>query len=220
MSNSCATLWTIAFQAPLSMRFSSQEYWSGLPCPPPGDLPDSGIELTSLRSIFIGRWVSTSATREELTSCGQVGMHIEWWILISQQVGIPCLIAYVRVCIWETSLEVWMLATKFKNLKLVNTIKCIYEMNVSGAGSFWLTAHAGLELADSLLSLAPPGGYFSSLSQDLKETDNDLGSMWNSASVSWEPPLCQVLCCSLWEDVKEFLLCTYFWSTPRFRKDV
>ena len=35
-----ATPWTIAHQAPLSMGFSRQEYWSGLPCPPPGDLPD------------------------------------------------------------------------------------------------------------------------------------------------------------------------------------
>ena len=39
--------WTIACQAPLSMGFSRQEYWSRLPCPPPGDLPDSGIEPTS-----------------------------------------------------------------------------------------------------------------------------------------------------------------------------
>ena len=38
------TLWTVACQAPLSMGFSRQEYWSGLPCPPPGDLPDPGIE--------------------------------------------------------------------------------------------------------------------------------------------------------------------------------
>ena len=37
-------LWTVACQALLSMGFSSQEYWSGLPCPPPGDLPDPGIE--------------------------------------------------------------------------------------------------------------------------------------------------------------------------------
>ena len=41
------TLWTVAHQAPLSMGFSSQEYWSGLPCPPPGDLPDPGIEPVS-----------------------------------------------------------------------------------------------------------------------------------------------------------------------------
>ena len=40
----CATPRTAARQAPLSMGFSRQEYWSGLPCPPPGDLPDPGIE--------------------------------------------------------------------------------------------------------------------------------------------------------------------------------
>ena len=41
------TLWTVAHQAPLSMEFSRQEYWSGLPFPSPGDLPDSGIEPRS-----------------------------------------------------------------------------------------------------------------------------------------------------------------------------
>ena len=47
VTQSCLTLltqWTVAHQAPLSMGFSRQEYWSGLPCPPPGDLPDPGIE--------------------------------------------------------------------------------------------------------------------------------------------------------------------------------
>ena len=43
----CATLWTVACQAPLSMGFSRQGCWSGLPCPPPGDLPDPGIEPQS-----------------------------------------------------------------------------------------------------------------------------------------------------------------------------
>ena len=43
----CASLRTIACQAPLSMRFSRQEYWSGLPCPPPGDLPNPGIKPVS-----------------------------------------------------------------------------------------------------------------------------------------------------------------------------
>jgi len=46
----CAILWTVAHQAPLSMTFSRQEYWSGLPCLPPGDLPDPGIEPASLMS--------------------------------------------------------------------------------------------------------------------------------------------------------------------------
>ena len=42
-----ATPWTVAHQAPLSMGFSRQEYWSGLPFPSPGNLPDSGIERRS-----------------------------------------------------------------------------------------------------------------------------------------------------------------------------
>ena len=41
------TLWTVAHQAPLSMEFSRQEYWSGLPCPSLGDLPDPGMEPRS-----------------------------------------------------------------------------------------------------------------------------------------------------------------------------
>ena len=44
------TLWTVARQTPLSMGFSRQEYWSGLPCPPPGDLPDPGIKPAPLAS--------------------------------------------------------------------------------------------------------------------------------------------------------------------------
>ena len=43
----CATLWTVACQVPLSMGFSRQEYWSGLPYPPPGNLPNPGIEPMS-----------------------------------------------------------------------------------------------------------------------------------------------------------------------------
>ena len=41
------SLWTVALQAPVSMGFSRQEYWSGLPFPPPGDLPDPGIKPAS-----------------------------------------------------------------------------------------------------------------------------------------------------------------------------
>ena len=40
----CSPWWTAAHQAPLSMGFSRQEYWGGLPCPPLGDLPNTGME--------------------------------------------------------------------------------------------------------------------------------------------------------------------------------
>ena len=51
-----ATLWTVACQAPLSMGFSRQEYWSELSCPPPGYLPNPGTEA-SLYVSCIGRCV-------------------------------------------------------------------------------------------------------------------------------------------------------------------
>ena len=51
------TKWKVALQAPLSVGFSRQEYWSGLPFPSPGDLPDSGIETVSHCVSCMGRWV-------------------------------------------------------------------------------------------------------------------------------------------------------------------
>ena len=54
-------------QAPLSMGFSRQEYWCGLPCPPPGDLPDPGIKPASLMSpALTGGFFTTGATWEEV----------------------------------------------------------------------------------------------------------------------------------------------------------
>ena len=62
-------LWTVARQSPLPMGFSRQEYWSGLPLPPPGDLPDLEIEPTSLASpAMAGGFFTTSSTWEALES--------------------------------------------------------------------------------------------------------------------------------------------------------
>ena len=59
------TPWTVTRQAPLSMEFSGQEYWSGLPFPSPGDFPSPGIEPASLLSPELtGRFFTTSATWE------------------------------------------------------------------------------------------------------------------------------------------------------------
>ena len=54
--------WTVAHQAPLSMGFSRQEYWSGLSCPSPADLPNPGIKPAS--PALAGRFFSTSAPWE------------------------------------------------------------------------------------------------------------------------------------------------------------
>ena len=57
----CATLWTVSCQFPLSMGFSRQKYWSGLLCPPPGDLPDPEPQFHALQvdSLPLSHWGNT-----------------------------------------------------------------------------------------------------------------------------------------------------------------
>ena len=57
-----ATPWTVARQAPLSMGFSRQEYRSGLPCPPPEELPDPGSLMSLMSPALVGGFFTTSAT--------------------------------------------------------------------------------------------------------------------------------------------------------------
>ena len=64
-----ATLWTVAHQVPLFMEFSKEEYWSELPCPSPGDLPDPGTEPASsaapalqVDSLPLSHWGNPSVT--------------------------------------------------------------------------------------------------------------------------------------------------------------
>ena len=84
------TLWTVALQAPLSMGFSRQEHWSGLPCPPPGDLPDPGTEPVSLLSAALAAgFFTTSVTWEAhvnftrcfISSCLSNYMYINFILL-------------------------------------------------------------------------------------------------------------------------------------------
>ena len=61
----CATAWTVAHQAPLSMGFSKQEHWSMLPCPISGDLPNPGIESESAASpVLADRLFTTEPPRK------------------------------------------------------------------------------------------------------------------------------------------------------------
>ena len=81
VAQSCPTpviAWTR--QAPLSMGFPKQEYWSGLPFPPPGDLPDPGIELTSLVSpALVGRFFTT----EQPMCCAVLSHFSRVWLLVT-----------------------------------------------------------------------------------------------------------------------------------------
>ena len=74
-----ATPWTVAHQARLSMGFSRQEYWSGFPCPPPGDLPDLWTEPVSLMiPALAGKLFTTSATWEVYISIYRHTSEILW----------------------------------------------------------------------------------------------------------------------------------------------
>ena len=83
MSDSAAP-WTVAHQAPLSMGFSRPEYWSGLPCPPPGDRPGPGMEPESLMSpVLAGGFFTTSTIWETVTSFSLVHRHTEGLLLMN-----------------------------------------------------------------------------------------------------------------------------------------
>ena len=75
-------LWTVARKAPLSVGFLKREYWSELPCPPPEDLPDTGIESVSLMSPALAGWFFTASTTWISTlllsplSCSKVLYHV------------------------------------------------------------------------------------------------------------------------------------------------
>ena len=92
-----ATLWTIACQVPLSMKFSRQEYWSGLLFSPPGGLPDPGIKPISLAySALAGRFFFTVPGRQyiyiyiytHIHTGGVYHLHTPWLFYICTYMGI------------------------------------------------------------------------------------------------------------------------------------
>ena len=99
MSDS-ATLWTVARQACPSMGFSRQEPWSGLPCPPPGDLPDPGIEPESLISpALAGGFFTISATWEAYSHPDIHAIYLFspiLWDVSFMEVGVPVCLSNAR----------------------------------------------------------------------------------------------------------------------------
>ena len=113
-----ATLWTASYQAPLSMGFFRQEYWSELPFPSPEDLPDPGIKPALLMSAAVaGGFFTASATQEAHFSKSELSfknshslIHREVWALFfiscSEDVFIPFSfpwsIFHLPVYLWQT----------------------------------------------------------------------------------------------------------------------
>ena len=95
------TPWTIVCQTPLSMRFFRQEYWSGLPFPYPGDLPDPGIEPESsalqVNSCLAGGVFTNWATREALL-LSFIFLLIFWYISFR---------SYCLFLKWDDTIHTW-----------------------------------------------------------------------------------------------------------------
>ena len=84
-----ATPWAVARQAALSMEFSRQEYWSGLPYTPPGDLPNPGIKPTSLTSPALAGGLSTTCATWAVVGRVNSLMRIvpclrSWWLSVKK----------------------------------------------------------------------------------------------------------------------------------------
>ena len=102
-------LWTVAHQAPLSMGFSRQEYWSRLPFLPPGDLPNPGINMVLTSHALAGGFFATTATWEYLYPT------VLWSLLV------------LILCLWIpydflhkiTSPPIWMSSISFSFLILM-----------------------------------------------------------------------------------------------------
>ena len=97
----CAILWTIACQAPLSMGFFRQEYWSGLPSSPSGDLPNTGIEYTS--HLHLLHWQALAPPGKPRGTYTPQGIHKMDWSIEGEK-KIKLLFSFLR--------------KKFKEIKL------------------------------------------------------------------------------------------------------
>ena len=132
------TLWTIARQAPLSMGFSRQECWRGLPFPPPGDLPNSGIKTTSLASpALTGEFFTTSTTLvlSHLSclmlcnpmDCSTPGLPVPHHFLEFAQVHLHCIgdaiqLAHPRMPSSHSTLNL------SQHQGLFHWVNCLYQM--------------------------------------------------------------------------------------------
>ena len=84
----CVILWTVACQSSLSMGFSKREYWSGLPCPPPRNLPDPGVEPASPAAPCIAGGFFTTEPPENPSSPHSSTHHLFFRIFMNDNVTV------------------------------------------------------------------------------------------------------------------------------------
>ena len=100
LSDCFVTPWTVARQVPLSMGFPRQEYWCGLSFPPPGDLPDPGIEPESLMPPELPCGFFTTAPPGKPHVCVHVCVYVCLYVCVCSCVYVhACICVYVCTCV-------------------------------------------------------------------------------------------------------------------------
>ena len=137
-----ATPWTVAHQAPLSMGFSGQEYWSGWPCPPPGDLSDPGIKSAPLPSpALAGGFFTTSATWEAQMYLCEIKLNWErlafrkqrWYSIVVKSMGMGVMVkswthSTLAVWLWISIQTPWFSVSTSEKKRMI--IKAIIIFNI------------------------------------------------------------------------------------------
>ena len=159
----CATTWTAGYQASQrSLGFSRQEYWSGLPCPPPGDLSHPGIKPASLISPALGGgFFTTSATWSLLLFDFSV-MSNSLWPHGLQHTRLPCPSPPPRSCSNSYPLSQWCHPTISSS---IISSSCLQSFPASGSFVIsWLFASGGQIRWSFSFSISPPSDYSGSIS--------------------------------------------------------
>ena len=130
-----ATPWTVAHQALLSMRFSRQEYWSGLPFPPPGDLPDPGIEPGSPAFRQTLYRLSHQGSPDFPTNSVFAASHKFLYVIFSILFSSKYFLIPVMFCFsYMGYLDVWFLVFKWiflvMHMLLLSNLNAFWSLNI------------------------------------------------------------------------------------------
>ena len=101
------TPWTVAHQAPLSIGFSRQEYWSGWLCPPPGDLPNPEIKFSSLTSPALEDGFLTTSHHLRSPDMDIICPYLYPYLYVSAYLYLLCPCPYIYIHTY-TDIEMWI----------------------------------------------------------------------------------------------------------------
>ena len=134
-----ATPWTVAHQAPLSMRFPREEYWIGLPFPSPGNLPNPGTEpCISCVSCITSRFFTTDPVIRSKSHSHRVIMWISWHQATAFPIALHCLMQFkLCLCVSSGSLP-------FRYVLTQSWMKSVLLISASSSPHFmWSTNYNG-----------------------------------------------------------------------------